>query len=102
MGRSTATKTCPLLCLAPLGLVFGIVALVQISRRAQRGKGLAVAGVAVSGVVLLIAGIATVVVDFRVWTPPARDADGEGVKPGWTTFHSSGRATASPRGRASR
>lgn len=52
---------------------------------------------------LLIAGIATAVVDFRVWTPPARDADVEVVKPGWTTFHSIERATASPRcGRASR
>ena len=77
-----------LLCLAPLGLVFGIVALVQIARRGQRGKGLAIAGVTVSGAVLLLAGIAAAVVDFRVWTPPARDTTGEVVKPGWTTFHS--------------
>jgi hypothetical protein len=77
-----------LLCLAPLGLVFGIVALVQIARRGQRGKGLAIAGVTVSGAVLLLAGIAAAVVDFRVWTPPARDTAGEVVKPGWTTFHS--------------
>ncbi|MFD9976613.1 DUF4190 domain-containing protein [Streptomyces sp. NPDC059017] len=77
-----------LLCLAPLGLVFGIVALVQISRRGQRGKGLAIAGVAVSGTVLLLAGLAAAVVDFRVWTPPARDAVGGVAEPGWTTFHS--------------
>ncbi|MEU0836215.1 DUF4190 domain-containing protein [Streptomyces sp. NPDC005969] len=76
-----------LLCLAPLGLVFGIVALVQIPRRRQRGRGLAIAGVTVSAAVLLLVGIATAVVDFRVWTPPARDTAGEIVKPGWTAFH---------------
>ncbi|MFE3638229.1 DUF4190 domain-containing protein [Streptomyces cellostaticus] len=38
-----------LLCLAPLGLIFGIVALLQISRKGQRGKGLAIAGISVSG-----------------------------------------------------
>ncbi|MFP3992081.1 septum formation family protein [Streptomyces sp. E11-3] len=40
--------------LAPLALVFGIVALVQISRNGQRGKGLAVAGVSVSGAMLVL------------------------------------------------
>ncbi|OKJ93438.1 hypothetical protein AMK26_33580 [Streptomyces sp. CB03234] len=87
---AVAALVTSLLCLAPLGVVFGIVALVQISRRAQRGKGLAVAGVAVSGAVLLLLGIAAAVVDVRVWAPPARGADGEVVKPGWTTFHSIG------------
>lgn len=77
-----------LLCLAPLGLVFGILALVQIARRGQRGKALAIAGVTTSSTVLLLAAIVATVVDFRVWTPPTRDADGEVVKPGWTMFNS--------------
>ncbi|WP_406858791.1 DUF4190 domain-containing protein [Streptomyces sp. HUAS MG47] len=77
-----------LLCLAPLGLIFGIVALVQISRRGQRGQGLAIAGIAISGTALVLAGLVAAVVDFRVWTPPTRDAAGDVAKPGWTTFHS--------------
>ncbi|MGW0826468.1 DUF4190 domain-containing protein [Streptomyces sp. NPDC002845] len=77
-----------LLCLAPLGLIFGIVALVQISKKGQRGQGLAIAGITVSGAVLLLVGIAVAVVDFRVWTPPARSDSGEVAKPGWTTVSS--------------
>ncbi|NNJ07597.1 DUF4190 domain-containing protein [Streptomyces sp. PKU-MA01144] len=74
-----------LLCLAPLGLIFGIIALLQISRRGQRGKSLAIAGISVSGAILLTAGLAVAVVDFRVWTPPARNDSGEVAKRGWTT-----------------
>ncbi|WP_435211492.1 DUF4190 domain-containing protein [Streptomyces sp. bgisy034] len=77
-----------LLCLAPLGLIFGVVALVQISRKGERGKGLAVAGISVSGAVLLLAGLAFTVVDFRVWTPPARSDAGEVAQRGWTSFSS--------------
>ncbi|MGW0731164.1 DUF4190 domain-containing protein [Streptomyces sp. NPDC002851] len=77
-----------LLCLAPLGLIFGIVALLQISRKGQRGKGLAIAGISVSGAVLLLAGIAFAVVDFRIWTLPARTDSGEVAKPGWSTVYS--------------
>ncbi|MCC3654409.1 DUF4190 domain-containing protein [Streptomyces sp. S07_1.15] len=77
-----------LLCLAPLGLIFGIVALVQISRKKQRGKGLAIAGISISGAVLALVGIAVAVADFRVWTLPARDDTGEVAKRGWTTVHS--------------
>jgi hypothetical protein len=58
---------------APLGLSFGIIALVQISRRGQRGRGLAIAGVVVSSVVLLIAlAILTGVLRFSVWTVSGR------------------------------
>jgi hypothetical protein len=76
-----------LLCLAPLGLIFGIVALLQISKKGQRGKGLAIAGISVSGVVLVLAGVVATI-DFNVWTPPARSDSGEVAKRGWTTIHS--------------
>ncbi|MFF4763729.1 DUF4190 domain-containing protein [Streptomyces sp. NPDC001292] len=62
-----------LVCLAPLGLMFGIVALVQISRSRQRGKGLAIAGLSVSGAVLLLAALVAATADFKVWTIPGRD-----------------------------
>ncbi|WP_247695726.1 DUF4190 domain-containing protein [Streptomyces sp. B93] len=75
-----------LVCLAPLGLVFGIVALRQISRRGERGKGLAVAGLSVSGAVLLLAAVLVPALDLKVWTVPARDDAGEVVREGWTTI----------------
>ncbi|MEV0690930.1 DUF4190 domain-containing protein [Streptomyces sp. NPDC050388] len=77
-----------LLCLAPLGLVFGCVALWQIPRRGQRGKGLAIAGVSVSGAILLLAAVVLPVIDFRIWTPPVRSDSGDVTKPGWTTIQS--------------
>ncbi|MGW5122837.1 DUF4190 domain-containing protein [Streptomyces sp. NPDC004069] len=77
-----------LVCLAPLGLIFGIVALVQISRRGQRGKGLAIAGISVSGAVLLLAALIAGTVDFKVWTIPGRDGNGEVTSSGWTTITS--------------
>lgn len=82
--------TALLVCLAPLGLVFGLVALWQISRKGQRGKGLAIAGVSVSGAVVVLAVGLVTVADFRVWTlsTPARDESGAVTKPGWTTVQS--------------
>lgn len=41
-------------CLAPVGLVLGIVALVRIPRNGKRGKGLAVAGTAVGASVVAL------------------------------------------------
>ncbi|MFG3126531.1 DUF4190 domain-containing protein [Streptomyces tendae] len=79
-----------LLCLAPLGLAFGCVALWRIPRRRQRGKGLAIAGVSVSGAILLLAGVVVPFVDFHVWTPPARNDSGEVTKSGWATIRSIG------------
>lgn len=59
-GFALASLLVGLLCLPPLGIVFGVVALVQIARRRQRGKALAVTGLAVSvamtGVLALTAG----------------------------------------------
>ncbi|WP_187283188.1 DUF4190 domain-containing protein [Streptomyces sp. t39] len=48
-------------CIPPLGLVLGLVALTQIRRRGQRGKGMAVAGVVLSSLstVLLVVFMAT-------------------------------------------
>ncbi|MFH9366542.1 DUF4190 domain-containing protein [Streptomyces anulatus] len=59
-----------LVCLAPLGLVLGIVALVRISGNGKRGKGLAVAGTAVGGAVVALATLLLVVggARFDVWT----------------------------------
>ncbi|WP_435974230.1 DUF4190 domain-containing protein [Streptomyces sp. Qhu_M48] len=48
-------------CLPPLGLVLGVVALPQIRKRDQAGKGLAVAGIVLSALscLLLVIGLAT-------------------------------------------
>lgn len=37
-------------CIPPLGLILGLIALSQISRRGQRGKGMAIAGSILSGI----------------------------------------------------
>lgn len=59
-GFALASLLVGLLCMPPLGVVFGIVALVQIANKGQRGKALAVTGLAVSlamtGVLALTAG----------------------------------------------
>ncbi|MFE5968340.1 DUF4190 domain-containing protein [Streptomyces sp. NPDC056463] len=48
-------------CLPPLGLVFGLIALPQIRKRNQTGKGLAIAGIVLSALssVIMIVGLAT-------------------------------------------
>ncbi|MFJ5045324.1 DUF4190 domain-containing protein [Streptomyces sp. NPDC088719] len=59
-----------LVCLAPLGLVLGIVALVRIPRTGRRGKGLAIAGTAVGGVVVVLTALLLVIggARFTAWT----------------------------------
>ncbi|MFK0237903.1 DUF4190 domain-containing protein [Streptomyces vinaceus] len=47
-GLALVSLLVGLLCLPPLGIVFGIVALVQIARKGERGKALAITGLAVS------------------------------------------------------
>ncbi|GHB46734.1 membrane protein [Streptomyces cirratus] len=47
-GFAVASLPVGLLCLPPLGVVFAVVALVQIARRGDRGKALAVVGLVVS------------------------------------------------------
>ncbi|MEV3949830.1 DUF4190 domain-containing protein [Streptomyces halstedii] len=84
-GLAIASLVLSLVCLAPLGLVFGIIALVRIPRRGERGKGLAVAGIAVSGTVLLLALLAmTGALRFSVWSAgsaggPVRGGGGTSV-----------------------
>ncbi|MEU0837024.1 DUF4190 domain-containing protein [Streptomyces sp. NPDC005969] len=84
-GFAIASLVVSLICLAPLGLVFGIIALVRISRRGERGRGLAVAGIAVSGVVLVLALLMMVgALRFSVWSSnspggPVRSASGMSV-----------------------
>ncbi|MFC8623983.1 DUF4190 domain-containing protein [Streptomyces anulatus] len=67
-----------LICLAPLGLVLGIVALVRIPGNGKRGKGLAVAGTAVGGAVVALATLLLVVggVRFDAWTTEGGEAFG--------------------------
>ncbi|MFE2290243.1 DUF4190 domain-containing protein [Streptomyces sp. NPDC059452] len=50
-----------LICLAPVGLVLGIVALVRIPRNGKRGKGLAIAGTSVGGAVAGLAALLLVI-----------------------------------------
>ncbi|MCX5194614.1 DUF4190 domain-containing protein [Streptomyces sp. NBC_00249] len=58
-GFALASLLVGLLCLPPLGIVFGGVALVQIARKRERGKVLALVGLAVSVVMtgLLVFGV---------------------------------------------
>ncbi|MEU8463702.1 septum formation family protein [Streptomyces sp. NPDC029003] len=60
-GFALASPLVGLLCLPPLGIAFGIAALVQIGRRGERGRALAVLGLVVSAVmsVVLVLGVAS-------------------------------------------
>ncbi|WP_327354049.1 DUF4190 domain-containing protein [Streptomyces sp. NBC_01304] len=74
-GLAIAAFVLSLICVAPLALILGIVALVQISRRGERGKGLAVAGVTVSGASLLLSLVLLLTGTFALSTfgTPERD-----------------------------
>jgi hypothetical protein len=67
-----------LVCLAPVGLVLGIVALVRIPRNGRRGKGLAIAGTAVGGAVVALTALLLAVggVRFNAWTVQDGEAFG--------------------------
>ncbi|SDL02497.1 DUF4190 domain-containing protein [Streptomyces indicus] len=68
-GLAVASLVCSLLLLAPLALPLGIIALVRTARTGHRGRGLAIAGISVSGVVLALAvSLLTGLLHFRVWT----------------------------------
>lgn len=78
-GFAIASLVVSLVCLAPLGLALGIIALVRISRRGERGKGLAVAGIAVSGTVLLLALLMMVgALRFSAWSSNSPGGPGGG------------------------
>ncbi|MEU9373917.1 DUF4190 domain-containing protein [Streptomyces sp. NPDC048255] len=81
-GFALASLLVGLLCLPPLGIVFGIVALVQIAKKRERGKALAVVGLVVSVVmtgvlVLTVDRVATVVRDRFDSAGAFEDVDGE-------------------------
>ncbi|MBC3842766.1 DUF4190 domain-containing protein [Streptacidiphilus sp. 4-A2] len=57
-GQAVTSFVLGLLAIIPISIVFGIIALVRISRNRQRGKGLAVAGLVLSGVWTLAATVA--------------------------------------------
>ncbi|MEU9420554.1 DUF4190 domain-containing protein [Streptomyces sp. NPDC048272] len=58
-GFALASLLVGLLCLPPLGIVFGVVALVQIARKRERGRSLAVVGLVVSVVMTVVAAYVT-------------------------------------------
>ncbi|MFJ3959854.1 DUF4190 domain-containing protein [Streptomyces sp. NPDC090036] len=68
-GFALAALLSGLLCFPPLGVAFGIAALVQIAKRGDRGKVLAIVGLAVSvvmtGVLVLATGRILTAVDDR-------------------------------------
>ncbi|MET9432561.1 DUF4190 domain-containing protein [Streptomyces sp. NPDC006551] len=58
-----------LCCLPPLGLVLGLIALPQIKKRRQTGKGLAVAGIVLSSISSLLMVVGLVTGGFgQMWT----------------------------------
>lgn len=59
-GKAIASFVLGLLAVFPLGLILGIVALVGIGRTRQRGKGLAITGVVLSGVWAVVGCLALV------------------------------------------
>ncbi|MFE2325549.1 DUF4190 domain-containing protein [Streptomyces sp. NPDC059385] len=81
-GFALASLLVGLLCLPPLGIVFGVVALVQISKKGEKGKALAIVGLVVSvlmtGVVVLSAErVATVFRDRLASVNELTDVEGE-------------------------
>ncbi|MFH8607998.1 DUF4190 domain-containing protein [Streptomyces sp. NPDC018029] len=61
-GFAIASLVCGLLCCVPaVGLVLGLVALAQIKKKGERGKGMAIAGSILSaiGILLLVLAVAT-------------------------------------------
>ncbi|WP_309484157.1 DUF4190 domain-containing protein [Streptomyces himalayensis] len=91
-GLAIAALVLGILCFLPaVGLVLGLVALAQIKKRGERGKGMAVAGTAMSGlgVVLLVLSLVTgAVSDFA---DGFRDAARESSENGGTFSLDKGR-----------
>ncbi|MFE2874704.1 septum formation family protein [Streptomyces roseus] len=81
-GLALASLLVGLVCLPPLGIVFGIVALVQIARKGERGRALAITGLAVSLamtalLVLVTARAAEGLFDRLETAPRLEEAEGE-------------------------
>lgn len=59
-GLAIGSLVTALTCLSPVALVLGVIALVQIHKRQERGRGMAVAGVVLGVLGLLFGALATV------------------------------------------
>lgn len=91
-GFALASLLVGLLCLPPLGIVFGIVALVQIAKKGERGKALALCGLAVSvamtlAMVFVVEQAGGIFLDRVRALQPYEDVEGEytdkaGLRPG--------------------
>ncbi|RSS60444.1 DUF4190 domain-containing protein [Streptomyces sp. WAC06614] len=90
-GFAIASIPVGLLCLAPVGVILAVVALVQIPRRQQRGKALAVVGLVLS---LLMSVVSVFVVD------KAADSFMEGWRRGVERREAEGRGGAGAGGTA--
>lgn len=74
-----------LLLSAILGIIFGILALSQLRRRPQRGRGLAIAGLVLSGLWILIVGG---IIAAAVAVSPNRSASGQITRSGPISIYS--------------
>ncbi|GAA3375085.1 DUF4190 domain-containing protein [Streptomyces sannanensis] len=77
IGSMVAGIVC---CLPPLGLILGVVALVQIKKTGHRGKGMAVAGVVLSSISTLLVLTAIVTGGAADFWRGFRDAAGEAAR----------------------
>jgi hypothetical protein len=78
-----------------LSIVFGIMALSQIKKRGQRGKGLAIAGLSVAGVWIVVYAIVAVLVAFSATSKnSSRDVALPGVSAGVTAGPSTSPSTS--------
>ncbi len=72
-GLAIASLILGIIAIVPVAIVLGIVALVQISRRGDNGKGLAIAGITISCAWIVVAAVAIVVLVGNI---VGRDAEG--------------------------
>lgn len=78
-GLAIASLILGILAIVPVAIVLGIIALVQIGRRGDSGKGLAIAGIAISCTWVVIAIVGVIVLVNNIIE---RDADGRIVEAG--------------------
>ena len=78
-GLAIATLVMGIIAFVPVAIVLGIIALVQIERRGDRGRGLAIAGLAIAcgWVIVAVAAVTLVVTNLA-----GRDAEGRIDKAG--------------------
>ena len=72
-GLAIASLILGIIAIVPVSIVLGIIALVQIGRRGDNGKGLAIAGISISCAWVVIGGVAIVLLAGNI---VGRDADG--------------------------